>query len=63
MQGKPSVGYLLQQGWQFHRVYADRISGSEERRNSLDDLIADARRGISDIVVVWRFDRFARSAM
>jgi DNA invertase Pin-like site-specific DNA recombinase len=28
----------------------------------LDALMADARRGMFDVVVVWRFDRFARSA-
>jgi DNA invertase Pin-like site-specific DNA recombinase len=32
-----------------------------ERRVGLDALMADARRGVFDVVVVWRFDRFARS--
>src|SRR4051794_8930732 len=37
------------------------ISGSKERRPSLDRLMADARRRKFDAVIVARFDRFARS--
>jgi DNA invertase Pin-like site-specific DNA recombinase len=33
----------------------------KERRPGLDALMADAQRGKFDVVVVWRFDRFARS--
>jgi DNA invertase Pin-like site-specific DNA recombinase len=32
-----------------------------ERRPGLDALMADAHRGLFEVVVVWRFDRFARS--
>ena len=42
-------------------VYSDTMSGAEDRRPSLDKLMADAKRGKFDVVVVWRFDRFARS--
>jgi DNA invertase Pin-like site-specific DNA recombinase len=37
------------------------ISGSKERRPELDRLMADARHRRFDIVLVARFDRFARS--
>jgi DNA invertase Pin-like site-specific DNA recombinase len=37
------------------------ISGSKERRPELDRLIADGHRRRFDVVVVWKFDRFARS--
>jgi DNA invertase Pin-like site-specific DNA recombinase len=37
------------------------ISGSKESRPALDRLMADARRGRFDAVLVARFDRFARS--
>jgi DNA invertase Pin-like site-specific DNA recombinase len=37
------------------------ISGAKERRPELDRLIADAHRRKFDVVIVWRFDRFARS--
>ena len=37
------------------------ISGAKEKRPQLDRLIADAHRRKFDAVVVWKFDRFARS--
>jgi DNA invertase Pin-like site-specific DNA recombinase len=37
------------------------ISGAREKRPQLDRLLADAHRRRFDAVVVWRFDRFARS--
>ncbi len=43
-------------------IYADRgWSGAKARRPELDRLMQDARRRKFDSVVVWRFDRFARS--
>jgi DNA invertase Pin-like site-specific DNA recombinase len=36
-------------------------SGAKERRPALDRLLADARSKNFDVVLVWRFDRFARS--
>jgi DNA invertase Pin-like site-specific DNA recombinase len=50
-----------QRGWSVVRVYSDRISGSKADRPGLNALMRDARRGAFDVVVVWRFDRFARS--
>ena len=42
-------------------VYEDiGISGATEKRPSLDKLMDDARKGKFDVVLVWRFDRFAR---
>ena len=42
--------------------YVDRgISGSKERRPELDRLLADCRKRRMDAVVVYRYDRFARS--
>jgi DNA invertase Pin-like site-specific DNA recombinase len=38
------------------------ISGTKEKRPELDRLLADAHRRRFDAVVVWKFDRFARSA-
>src|SRR6202521_2482462 len=37
------------------------ISGTKEKRPALDRLMADAHKRKFDVVVVWRFDRFARS--
>jgi DNA invertase Pin-like site-specific DNA recombinase len=61
VQERPLRDLIAQRGWTLCRVYADRASGLKERRPGLDALIADARRGAFDVVVVWRFDRFARS--
>lgn len=61
VQEHPLRDLVAQRGWQIHHVYADRASGAKERRRELDSLMADARRGAFDVVLVWRFDRFARS--
>ncbi|MGO9275693.1 MAG: recombinase family protein [Terriglobia bacterium] len=61
VQEQPLRELIAQRGWTFHGVYSDRASGAKERRPGLDELMADARRGLFDIVIVWRFDRFARS--
>lgn len=37
------------------------MSGAKERRPALDRLLADCRRRAVDAVVVYRYDRFARS--
>ena len=39
------------------------ISGAKDRRPELDRLLADAYRRRFVSVVVWRFDRFARSVL
>jgi DNA invertase Pin-like site-specific DNA recombinase len=62
VQERPLRDLIAQRGWVLHRVYSDRASGAKERRPGLDELMRDARRGVLDVVVVWRFDRFARSA-
>jgi DNA invertase Pin-like site-specific DNA recombinase len=36
------------------------MSGAKQARAGLSALMADARRGAFDLVLVWRFDRFAR---
>jgi DNA invertase Pin-like site-specific DNA recombinase len=42
--------------------YVDKgISGAKDKRPELDRLLTDAHRRRFDSVVVWRFDRFARS--
>ena len=50
-----------QRGYQVVKQYTDRISGAKARRPALDELLADARRRKFDVVVVWAFDRMARS--
>ena len=54
--------YCSRREWQIVQEYVDRgISGSKEHRPALDRLIADCRKRAVDCVVVYRYDRFARS--
>jgi DNA invertase Pin-like site-specific DNA recombinase len=49
-------------GWQIQAEYIDQgISGSKDHRPQLDQLMKAVHQGKLDIVVCWRFDRFARS--
>src|SRR5713226_4883251 len=54
--------YATRRGWMVAGEYVDvGISGTKEKRPELDRLMADAHRRRFDCVVVWKFDRFARS--
>lgn len=62
MQRADMQAYCTQRGFTIYREYCDHgISGTKERRPALDTLMADARKRKFDAVLVWRFDRFARS--
>ena len=50
-----------QRGFQIVHTYSDKISGTKARRPGLDQLLADARRGQFDVLMVWACDRVARS--
>jgi DNA invertase Pin-like site-specific DNA recombinase len=50
-----------QRGYEIVNEYSDVISGAKAKRPGLNRLIADARRGRFDIVLVAAFDRIARS--
>ena len=42
--------------------YVDEgVSGTQRRRPQLDAMVRDAHKRIFDVVLVWKFDRFARS--
>ena len=62
MQTRELEEYCQRRGWELAGSYVDNgISGSKESRPELDRLMADAHRRRFDAVVVWKFDRFARS--
>lgn len=61
VQEMPLRQLVAQRGWSVAQVYSDRVSGAKENRSGLKHLMEDARRGKFDVVLVWRFDRFARS--
>ncbi len=50
-----------QRGLEIVQEYTDKISGVKAKRPGLDQLMADARRGKFDVVLVWASDRIARS--
>jgi len=50
-----------QRSYEIVQEYCDRISGVKAKRPGLDQMMADARRGRFDVVLVWASDRIARS--
>ena len=50
-----------QRGFQVVDEYVDKISGTRARRPALDRMLSDAHRRRFDVLVVWAFDRLARS--
>ncbi len=50
-----------QRGYEVVQEFTDRISGAKAKRPGLDQMMADARRGRFDVVLVWASDRIARS--
>ncbi len=54
--------YCVRRGWTVVSEFVDEgISGSKDSRPQLNKLMSDAHKRKFDCVVVWRFDRFARS--
>jgi DNA invertase Pin-like site-specific DNA recombinase len=62
MQTSDLRGYCDQRGFEVYKEFSDQgISGTKDKRPGLDELMADAKKKKFDVVLVWRFDRFARS--
>src|SRR3984893_13502 len=62
VQSREIREYCQRRGWPLVGEYVDvGISGAKERRPQLDRLIADADKRKFEVIVVWKFDRFARS--
>jgi len=62
MQVEDLRRYCQQRGLKIYKEYCDQgISGTKDRRPGLNELMVDARKRKFDAVLVWRFDRFARS--
>jgi DNA invertase Pin-like site-specific DNA recombinase len=54
--------HCQRRGWEIVGEYVDAgVSGAKEHRPQLDRLMADCRRRRVDVVLVYRYDRFARS--
>jgi DNA invertase Pin-like site-specific DNA recombinase len=62
MQLRELREYCERRGLQVSGEYVDNgVSGAKERRPQLDRLLVDCRRRQVDAVIVYRYDRFARS--
>jgi len=62
MQLRELREHCQRRGWTVASEYVDvGISGAKEKRPKLDQLMVEAHRRRFDAVIVWKFDRFARS--
>jgi DNA invertase Pin-like site-specific DNA recombinase len=61
MQERALREYVQRRGWLMHKIYRDKCTGAAASRPGLDELLKDCRRRSVDVVIVWKFDRFARS--
>src|SRR5450759_2386162 len=61
MQEQELRDYVARRNWTIHRIYSDKVSGAVEKRPGLDAMMEDCRMRKVDVVIVWKFDRFARS--
>jgi DNA invertase Pin-like site-specific DNA recombinase len=62
MQLRELREYVSRRGWAIAGEYVDvGISGAKDSRPRLNDLMSEAHKRKFDSVVVWKFDRFARS--
>jgi DNA invertase Pin-like site-specific DNA recombinase len=55
------TNYCRGRDWMVFGTYTDTISGATRSRPELNRLMDDARLKLFDVVLVWKFDRFARS--
>jgi DNA invertase Pin-like site-specific DNA recombinase len=62
MQTRELREHCQRRGWDIEGEYVDAgVCGAKERRPQLDALLAACRKRRVDAVVVYRYDRFARS--
>src|SRR6202795_1543379 len=62
MQVEELRAYCKRREWEIAEEFTDSgVSGSKESRPALNRLLADAKRRKFDAVLVYRYDRFARS--
>ena len=61
MQIRDFTEYCQRRGWTATEYVDVGVSGAKDRRPELDRLMVEAHQRRFDVVVVWKFDRFARS--
>ena len=53
--------YAEQRGFEVYEEYCDIVSGSKDSRPALNRMMDAAKKRKFDAVMVWKFDRYARS--
>ena len=53
--------YAIRRGWTIREYVDQGHSGATASRPALEEMMVDARARRIDTIVVWKFDRFARS--
>lgn len=56
--------YAINRGFEVYKEYIDTVSGISEKRKkdtAYQQLMADVKKRLVDCVLVWKYDRFARS--
>lgn len=58
--------YVEKRGFLLHKEYVDYVTGNAKKRRgkkeqAYQQLMSDARKRLFDCVIVWKYDRFARS--
>jgi DNA invertase Pin-like site-specific DNA recombinase len=62
LQTRELKDYCERRGWEVFDCYVDNgVSDKKDSRPQLNRMMQDAHERRFDVVVVWRFDRFARS--
>jgi len=61
MQLSELTEYAEKREYEIFKIYEDKVSGMTKSRVALDEMLIEAKKRKFDIVLVWKFDRFARS--
>ena len=61
-QRKRIEAFCVAKDWALNRIYADEgVSGGSLKRDGVQELISDCRKGVFDVVVIYKLDRLTRS--
>ena len=60
-QIKACKTFAPQQNIKVYKVYTDETSGAKSSRPALNELMFDMRKGLFNVVIVWKLDRLGRS--
>jgi len=61
LQIKACETFASQQNLKVYKIYMDETSGAKSSRPALNELMFDMRKGLFDMVIVWKLDRLGRS--